>query len=73
MHKEAVEQVCACQVVTARGGIKEAVQVQVKLQRSAVIGAMNCLYWLCKQEIAHTTKSPCCPLLRALAAPTYLF
>ena len=25
------------------------------LQRSAVIGAMKCLYWLCKQEIAHTT------------------
>lgn len=25
------------------------------LQKSAVIGAMKCLYWLCKQEIAHIT------------------
>ena len=52
MHKEAVEQERACQVVKARGGIREAVQGQVTLQKSAVIGAMKCLYWLCKQEIA---------------------
>ncbi len=57
MHKEALEQECACQLVKARGAIREAVQSQVSLQRSAVVGAMKCLYWLCKQEIhvAHTT------------------
>ena len=55
MHKEAVEQERACQIVKARGGIREAVQGQVALQRSTVIGAMKFLYWLCKQEIAHTT------------------
>ncbi len=37
----------------ARGGIREAVQGQVVLQ--IIAGAMKCLYWLCKQEIAHTT------------------
>ena len=55
MHKEAVEQERACQIVKACGEIRETVQGQVALQKSAVIGAMKCLYWLCKQEIAHTT------------------
>ena len=41
MHKEAVEQERACQIVKAQGGIREAVQSQVTLQRSAVIGAMK--------------------------------
>ena len=45
LHKEAVEQECACQIVKARRGIREAVQGQVALQKSAVIGAMKCLYW----------------------------
>eukprot|EP00731_Ephydatia_muelleri_P010172 Em0005g758a len=42
-------------MVRARGGIKEALDKQVTLQRQALIAAMKCLYWLCKQEIAHTT------------------
>ena len=66
MHKEAVEQARACQIVKACEEIRETVQGQVALQKSAVIGAMKCLYWLCKQEIAHTTTSPCYPLLWAL-------
>ena len=55
MHKEALEQERACQIVKARGGIREVMQWQVVLQRKAVGGAMKCLYWLCKQEIPHTT------------------
>ena len=54
MHKVALEQERACQIVKARGGIREAMQGQVVLQRKAVVGAMKCLYWLCKQEIPHT-------------------
>ena len=54
MHREALEQERVCQVVKARGGIREAIERQVVLQRNAVIGAMKCLYWLCKQEIPHT-------------------
>ena len=64
MHKEAVEQARACQIVKACEEIRETVQGQVALQKSAVIGAMKCLYWLCKQEIAHTTNS-------ALVIPCY--
>ena len=37
------------------GGIKEAMQRQVVLQRDDAIGAMKCLYWLCDQEKAYTT------------------
>ena len=55
MHREALEQERACKMVRARGGIKEALDKQVTLQRQALIAAMKCLYWLCKQEIAHTT------------------
>lgn len=55
MHQEALEQEHACQVVKAQGGIREAMEEQVVLQGNAVIGAIKCLYWLCKQEIPHTT------------------
>lgn len=41
MHKEAVEQERVCQVVKAYGGIREVVEGQVALHRSAVVGAMN--------------------------------
>ena len=45
-EKVVVEQERACPIVKA---------CHVALQRNAMIGAMECLYWLCKQEIAHTT------------------
>ena len=51
MHKEGLEQERARRAVKARGGIAEAMQKQLLLSREAVIGAMKCLYWLCKQEI----------------------
>ena len=51
MHKEGLEQERAHRAVKARGGIAEAMQKQLLLSREAVIGAMKCLYWLCKQEI----------------------
>ena len=53
MHREALEHERACHVVKVRGGIKEAMQGQGVLQSDAVIGAMKCLYWLCKQGLSH--------------------
>ena len=44
IHKEALEQEHVCQLVKVCGGITEAVESQVSLQRSAVVGAMKCLY-----------------------------
>ena len=42
-------------------------QEQVLLSRQAVVGAMKCLYWLCKQEIPHTTNyEPLLALAKAL-------
>ena len=64
MHKEALEQERACRAVKARGGIAEAMQEQLLLSRK---GAMKCLYWLCKQEIPHTTNyEPLLSLAKAL-------
>ena len=72
MHREALEQERACRVVIARGGIREAVEQQVVAQREAVVGAMKCLYWLCKQENPHTTNyEPLMSLATSLGC-TYL-
>lgn len=72
MHREALEQECVCQVVKARGDIREAIEGQVVLQRNAVIGAMKCLYWLCKQEIPHTMNYEPLMSLAANLGCTYL-
>ena len=38
------------------GGIRNALQEQVSMQRMGVMSALKCLYWLVKEEIAHHTK-----------------
>lgn len=38
-----------------RGGIVQAFTNVQSAQKKAVIGALKCMYWLAKQEIAHTT------------------
>ena len=38
------------------GGIAQAFQTQINLQKQAIKGAMQCLYWLVHSEIPHTTK-----------------
>ena len=38
------------------GGIRSALQEQVSTQPMGVIGALKCLYWLVKEEVAHHTK-----------------
>ena len=37
------------------GGIEQAFQSQISLNRSAIKTAMQCLYWLIKSEIPHTS------------------
>ena len=72
MHQEAVEQECTCQRVKAHRGIREVMQGQVAFQKSVVVGAMKCLYWLCKQEIAHTTNYEALLSLAMSLGCTYL-
>ena len=35
---------------------RRALAIQVSLERKAFLGALRCLYWLAKEEVAHTTK-----------------
>lgn len=55
MHKGA-EQREAQRLASQRdGGIIQAFSVRVSLNRKALIGALKKMYWLAKEEIAHTT------------------
>ncbi len=38
------------------GGIRMAFERGIAAQRVAVKGAMKVVYWICKEEVAHTTK-----------------
>ena len=56
MHKEA-QQLEATRLASERdGGVRQAFASRVVLQRKALIGALHLLYWLAKEEVAHTTK-----------------
>lgn len=41
--------------LSATGNIAQAFTVVESAERRAMIGAFKCMYWLCKQEIPHTT------------------
>ena len=54
-HKDAVTleaQLCS----SVSGDIRQLLAAVQSAEKKAMIGAMKCMYWLCKQEIAHTTK-----------------
>jgi hypothetical protein len=38
------------------GGVKAAMEKMLTVQELAFMGAMRCMYWLVKQDIAYTTK-----------------
>ena len=56
MHAEAMEHERARLSSQRSGGIRQAFSQQVVLQRKARIGALKMVYWLAKEEVAHTTK-----------------
>ena len=55
MHREAIKETLRSQS-SGDGGIVRAFECQVTAQRKAVVGAMKVMYWLAKEEVAHTTK-----------------
>ena len=55
-HLEAVELETHRLAAGRSGGIRQAFQAQLSLQKQAIKGAMQCLYWLVQSEIPHTTK-----------------
>ena len=56
MHKEAEELKAARLASQKDGGIRQAFSSRIMVQRKALIGALKLMYWLAKQEVAHTTK-----------------
>ena len=56
MHAEAMERERARLSSQRSGGIQQAFSQQVVLQRKALIGALKMVYWLAKEEVAHTMK-----------------
>ena len=56
MHSQAVENKVLLKQSARHGGIARAFEKQVTTQQNAVVGAMKVVYWLAKEEVAHTTK-----------------
>ena len=56
MHKEAEELKAARLASQKDGEIRQAFSDCIMIQRKALIGTLNLMYWLAKQEVAHTTK-----------------
>ena len=56
MHKEAQELESTRLASESDGGIRQAFSSRILVQRKAIIGVLHLLYWLAKEEVAHTTK-----------------
>ena len=56
MHQDAVDRELTVSQSQRDGGIRMAFEQGIAAHRNAVIGAMKVIYWLCKEEVAHTTK-----------------
>ena len=56
MYEEAEELETTRLALQKDGGIRQAFSVRITVQRKALIGALKLMYWLAKQEVAHTTK-----------------
>ena len=56
MHAAAVERERLAIASTSDGGIAQAYETTVSLQKKAISGSMRILYWLAKEEVAHFTK-----------------
>ena len=56
MHATAVERERLAIASTSDGGIAQAFQTTMSLQKKALSGSIRILYWLAKEEIAHFTK-----------------
>jgi len=56
MHRGAV--VAEAEASSHSGGLPRAFQDAVTMEMKAAIGCCKCIYWLCKNEISHTTTYP---------------
>jgi hypothetical protein len=59
MHREA-EMIEAARLGSQRdGGIRQAFSARVIVQRKVLIGALNLMYWLAKEEVRYSSKTSC--------------
>ena len=56
MHRRAEEMETTRLASLRDGGIVRAFSARVSVQRKALVGALRIVYWLAKEEVAHTTK-----------------
>lgn len=71
-HNEAMSLETTQPVAHRQWGIAEAFDTVVSLQKKALVGHLKCMYFLGKQEIAHTTNfTPLVNLCKSLGA-TYI-
>ena len=63
-HEQGTERELCRQQSSRDGGIERAFQTQAALNKAAIKVAMECLYWLVKSEMPHT--SLCGLLVRAI-------
>ena len=56
MHQDAEAREAERLALQRDSGIMQAFSAHVMINRKALIGALKMMYWLAKEEIAHTTK-----------------
>ncbi|XP_071138765.1 zinc finger protein 862-like isoform X2 [Mytilus edulis] len=57
-HQQATDLEAASIVASQGHGIQAALDTHTSMETTALIGAFRCMYWLAKEEIAHTTHYP---------------
>lgn len=55
-HQEAMALATTAKASETTGGIAQALKTKVNLERMAFLAALRAMYWLTKNEVAHTTK-----------------
>ena len=56
MHRDAQDREVSLVQAQRDGGLRMAFEKGIAAQRVAIQGALKVVYWLCKEEVAHTTK-----------------
>ncbi|XP_006824225.1 zinc finger protein 862-like [Saccoglossus kowalevskii] len=56
MHKLAELKEKKAKLSDVNGGIIAAMDRHINMERQSFISALRCMYWICKNEVAHTTK-----------------
>ena len=55
-HEKSSSHADAVAMETQLGCGRTVIEKVVGIERKAMMGKFQCLYWLCKEEVAHTTK-----------------